>query len=339
MKRKILDDILIGNSGARYENVEFCGKVTVGEEARGVSFIGCSFAALLVLGKDASLVSSTVCFDGVGVEAKADGLLVRDCRFEGTGTAILATAEGADIRDCRFALNEAGTAVAMVGATNAILALSAVTGAKRALVMENCFNCVAVKNELPAVYAEGGRHLYICDNTLSDRLYAKDVNYLLADGNEYPADGADHAAVCAGNQNTNGDTVTDVDARLEVGANEDLLPHVDRDLFVGMERRKSVKEYGVGDGLSVYDYLMARAVTDEYVIFAPGVYATDHAAILTEAHKNTTVYAYGVFVEHIEYPDKNNTHQHLSIRASGSGTTAGKQHPFLAQPFLQCRTQ
>ena len=203
--------------------------------------------------------------------------------------------------------------------------------------MQSCFNTVAVRNRACCIFAVESRHLYICDNHLSCRLYAEDIDYLLADGNTYEENGKDHTAATENNTNVNGDTVTDVNARLEVGANEELLPHVDRDLFVGMERKKTVKVYGE-EPLAVYDYVLAHAVTDEYVILAPGVYETDHSAIFTAEHANTTVYGYGVLVEHVEYAEKNNSSQHISVRSSSNiafkGLTVGYAQPSNGQVYI-----
>lgn len=337
MSTKIMEDILIKENGARYADAEFCGKVTVADGVRGVVFENCRFTALENGGADMFVIGCTFAFSGVGLASHGHGLYVRDCHFTGTGTAIAATGEEADIRSSIFSLSGDSVGVSLREAQNAIVALCTFEGAEKSVVMENCFNTIAVRNRAASILAEGGEHLYICDNELGGKLHAKEIDYLIADGNTYPTDGADHTPVLKGNQNTNGDTVTDVNARLDVGANEDLLPHIDRDLFVGMERKKTVKVFGE-EPLAVYDYVLAHALTDECVILAPGVYETDHSAIFTAEHANTTVYGYGVFVEHVEYAEKNNSAQHISVRGSENisfkGLTVGYAQPSNGQVYI-----
>ena len=337
MSTKIMEDILIKEDGARYADTEFCGKVTVADGVRGVVFENCRFTALENNGADTFVIGCTFAFSGVGLASCGRGLFVRDCRFTGSGTAIAASSEETDIRTSSFALAEDGVGVSLREAQSAIVALCEFAGAEKSVVMENCFNTVAVRNRATSILAEGGEHLYVCDNELSGKLHAKNIDYLIADGNTYPTDGADHTAVTEGNRNVNGDTVTDVNARLEVGANEELLPHIDRDLFVGMERKKTVKVFGE-EPLAVYDYVLAHAKTDDCVILAPGVYETDHSAIFTDEHKNTALYGYGVMVEHIEYEEKNNSHQHISVRSTEKisflGLTVGYAQPSNGQVYI-----
>ena len=53
------------------------------------------------------------------------------------------------------------------------------------------------------------------------------------------------------NQNINGNDITNVDARADVGANEDILPHTNKDLFLEMTPKSTVKDAVGGTSLSL----------------------------------------------------------------------------------------
>ena len=311
MSERITEHIVIGRNGACYEGVQFDGRVTVKAGVKGTSFTGCRFTSLINEGEDTTVLNSAFAFREVGIESRGRGLFVKNCRFEGNGTAISVSGEDVEIREITATVGKSGVGISICHAVNALVALSTVYGAQRSLVMQDCFNSVAVRNSLISVHATGGKHLYICDNEMSDRLYAKGINYLLADGNTYPEDGANHAAVTENNKNTNGDTVTDVNARLEVGADEDLLPHIDRDLFVGMARKQHVKECGADKPRSLYEYITEAGKGVPCVIVAPGAYAVEMTARFTAEHSGLTVYAYGVFAEGVEYAERSYNSPHI----------------------------
>ncbi|MBQ8351409.1 MAG: right-handed parallel beta-helix repeat-containing protein, partial [Clostridia bacterium] len=146
--------------------------------------------------------------------------------------------------------------------------------------------------------ASNSKNLYVCDNSLGGRLTVNNNNFFLCDGNTFPEDEWTHDTVQTGNMNHNGNNLMDVNARLEVGADENLLPHIDKDLFVGMDRKTFVKDVTESeDDISVTAYILAHCKTDDYVIVAPGAYAAESGMSFRAEHSNTTIYAYGVYVE------------------------------------------
>ncbi|MBQ8173867.1 MAG: hypothetical protein IJ009_00530, partial [Clostridia bacterium] len=244
----------------------------------------------------------------------------------GTGTAISSSGAELEVRLCTLKTSSDGIGVEIKGSygtQNSLVALSIIEGAQKSVVAESSHNTVLVRNSLVSVHANGNTNIYICDNAMGGRIFSENNNYFIADGNTYLADNKDHRAVTAGNENTNGDTLTDVNARLEVGADEDLLPHINKDQFVGMERKQTVKEYGTEKALSVYDYLMEHAKTDDIVVIAPGAYATEATATLNAAHNNTVVYAYGVLAEGVEYSNKSYDRGHFRVSGIENLTIKG----------------
>ena len=309
-----------------FENVQFNGKVTVGEDATGVVFNGCRFSSLDNAGTDTYLLNSYVAFTGVGVTSSGEGLYIRSCRFEGTGTAVTSSGAALDVRTSTFRVDRDGIGVeicGVYGTENSIVAQCEIRGAQRSVAVKTAHNTVVLRNSLISVQAVGNTNLYVCDNEMGGRLEAENNNYLLADGNAYPADGLDHRAVDTGNENKNGDTVTDVNARLEVGANTELLPHGNKDQFIGMERRATVKEYGVEKEKAVYPYVAALAKESDCVILAPGAYSTTLKLELDASHSNTVIYAYGVLVEGVRYENRSYNTGHISLKYTEGLTIKG----------------
>lgn len=162
--------------------------------------------------------------------------------------------------------------------------------------VNGAFNCSVILNVADKITASGNKNLYVIDNNVAAKLSLTDNNYLIADGNTF-------SALCsAGNANTNGNTVTDVDYRPEVGANEDILPHTNKELFVGMPRRTTVGN----TGLSFQEYLDKCAKDGKNaLIVPPGAYSFLERTTVSEIHSNTTIYAYGVYQEYAETDFKN----------------------------------
>lgn len=336
----IVGDVTIASSDIIFENVHFTGKVTVDGDAKNVLFNSCRLTALANDGQSTAVINSCVAFTGVGIANTGKNLYIQNCRLTGTGTAISSTGAGLDVRTSTVETSADGIGVEIKDKTsvNCIVSLSVIRGTQKSVVLDDVLNTAVVRNSLTSVYATANKNIYICDNAMGGRIVSENNNYFLADGNAYPADGLDHRAVVAGNENTNGDTLTDVNARLEVGANEELLPHVDKDLFVGMERKASVREPGRNTESAVYEYMMRHAAADDYVVVAPGVYSTTGPVQLNATHNNTTIYAYGVYVEAVEYADRNYAEGHIRVKGASNisfkGLSVGFEQPSCGQVYV-----
>ena len=155
------------------------------------------------------------------------------------------------------------------------------------------YNCSVILNKASGIVANDNKDVFVIDNALSGKLTLIANDRIIADGNTFDA------ADISDNLNENGDTVHDVDERDEFGANEKLLPHTDKDQFVGMSRRAFVTDAELGR-ISVAEYIRTKAESENTVILAPGAYATE-TLNLENKHSHTVLYAYGALIEQITY--------------------------------------
>ncbi len=269
-----------------------------------------------LVGSELTLAGVCLCGDLV-IDAAANDALLEDCYIEGSVTVYAA---GVTLRNCRVTGK-----VTFAGAENAMLAASDVAS----VCVESCANAVLVLNNAGDVTAKANENLYIIDNTLAT-LVAAENDYFIADGN------AASEAKIRENRNVNGDNLTDVDARLPVGADERLLPHGNKEQFVGMPRRATVRS--TGEEMSLYAYIMKTAETEEVVIVPPGVYAVDEECVFEKKHSNTKVYGYGVYAEAIKAEDGNYKKRHLAMleaeNVSFLGLTVGYAQQSCGQVYV-----
>ncbi len=284
-----------------FENVEIVGKLTLATTADTTVLNACRLTgetAVVSDGDDLTVMNAYIGFTACGIESRGNGLIVQNCRVEGQGTAITSSGEDAAVKYNTLSLDKDDTGISFgKGTVNAIAAMNVVNGAQKSVSVSEARNAVIVRNTLVSVEGLQNRNLYICDNALGGRVTVKNNNYLLVDGNTYPTDEKNHAAVQENNENTNGDTLMNVDTRPEVGADESLLPHVDKDQFVGMERKEKVKDSVAENEQSIYQYIRTQAAAEPYVFIPPGAYSETDTLRLYDAHKDTTIYAYGAYVE------------------------------------------
>lgn len=334
----VSEAITVTENDRVYRGVDFLGTVTVALGVSGTAFENCRFLSLENKGDGTAVVDSYVTFDGVGIHSTGNGLLVQNCRFEGTGTAIDATGDATEIRLCSIRTSGDGVGVSLGVTQNSLVALSEIRGPQNSVVLDGVCNTAVVRNSLISVNAEGSTNIYVCDNEMGGRVCGTDNDYFLADGNTYPEDGKNHTALLSGNTNTNGDTITDVNARLDVGANEEILPHINRELFVGMERRATVREYGAGSEKQLYAYILEQGRHTDYVVVAPGAYAVEMTAHFTDVHDGTTVYAYGVMAEGVAYENRSYNIQHIVAdgveNLTVKGLTIGYAQPSCGQIYV-----
>lgn len=276
------------------------GSLTVETAAAGSTIADCRIEGYIDnRADDLSLLRSAVVFEGEGLcDGSRQGLFVRDCVFDGDGVAISSYSDNAQITFCTVK-----GAIALGNAENQLAALNtaeniSVLGAKNSVVLKNVANDIR---------ADGCHALYVIENKIAGKLALTDNNYVNADLNECAS------VVSSGNENANGDNITDVNARPECGADKSLLPHVDRDLFVGMPRKAKVKDPDAELELTLPQFVMENSRTESIVIIAPGAYCSDECMRLGTESSDTTIYAYGVYAErqqdlhsHIEIGDADN---------------------------------
>ena len=320
----IVGDVeIVDASAVTFENVQIKGNVTVGKGCTEVTFLSCRIeGGITNKGTNVGLKDCYVKFTEAGLADSGKGTVVLNSRFEGEGTAIKTAATGASYTYNTITVNAEGIGVAMEkGTTNSVAGMNIIRGTQTSATINEVYNTSFVRNSVISVTAANNHALYVIDNAMGGRLKATDNNYLLADGNAFPEDGKSHVTVQSGNTNTNGDTLMDVDARLEVGADENLLPHVDKDLFVGMETQDAVHTIE-SDEYTLYNYILEEASKKEVVIVTPGKYGIATAAVFDSRHNNTTVYAHGVYAE-AQLPTSGN-YANGHLRISGAANIAIK---------------
>ena len=171
---------------------------------------------------------------------------------------------------------------------NILVAKNQISGAKTSVLYRNASNSVLLSNELESADVEGCINIYVCENTLTGTLRLINNNYLIANRN------ASARLAQSGNANQNGDTVTDLSVRELAGANEELLPHINSEQFVGMERRAEVRTLSGSKPLD--EYIADSLRENKDVIVPPGCYIGG-TKVNYEALTDVNIYAYGVYEE------------------------------------------
>ena len=172
---------------------------------------------------------------------------------------------------------------------NTLAALNRTTGA---ITAKNGKNTVILMNEAGSLSADGGVSLTLVKNTVSGGASARNVSYLLMQGNTFSG-----AVNTSGSTDTYGDDLFDPTVRKENGVNEDLLPKTDVEVFTGMTHKTGVRtENGVQ---TLKRYLNVSARSNTYAIVPPGLYTAD--ALALAGIESYDVYAYGVDVEFKSY--------------------------------------
>lgn len=272
------------------------------------------------------------------LDTAARGTTLRGSCLTGAKVGLSTAATGFYIRENSFALATDSVAITIgAGALNGLVALNEITGAQKSISLCGATNVLVILNSAVTVELVGNTSVYVCENALGGRIRAESNRYLIADGNTFLADGLDHATLCADNENVNGDSLTDVDARPAAGADEALLPHVNKDLHLGMERLETVREGAYDTGLSAKEYIEKLAAAGTRVILAPGLYASQDTIVLGAAHSDTTVYGYGALIER-DVTAAMNIGGHISIDGAHAitfkGLTIGYERQSCGQVYV-----
>ena len=297
------DVTLFGCTGVTLREVEIVGcetALTTDPASVALTLDGCRLSgktALSLAASGATIRASVISACEAGIANTADGTGVYGCTF--TGAGIRSCGEDLIVRQNSFCGEGTLGVLLCEGTQNALVAENLFHGEGVSITARNTRNSVLVLNQANVISVCDNRNLYVCENLLRDRLMAVRNTYFLADGNVYPGDEKDHSPLLSENTEENGDTLMDVNARLPYGADERLLPHVDRDQFVGMPRRHTVREEN-GATRTLDAYITECAKEGEKVIVPPGAYTVDAGMKFDTSHSNTTLYAYGVYYERAE---------------------------------------
>ena len=289
----------------RLENVSIIAPeavaVTVDAASKGVTLRSARIEGKTAVESGASslaILRSAILFSESGIlDSSESGLFVRDCRMTGTaGSAIKTAGDRVEIRNNTIKTASDATAVEVGEAKHVLVAANLIEDAQRSISVTGADNVSILRNTVISVDAQNGKHIYIVDNAVGGRVSVSDNSYLIVDGSTHPADELNHETVSVGNNETNGDGLMDVDKRLSVGADMNLLPHVDKLQFVFEEPQATVYD-PEGAQMEIDDYVLAHAAEEDYVYIAPGAYSTTTCWELRDTHSGTTIYAYGAYVE------------------------------------------
>lgn len=233
-----------------------------------------------------------------GIITDGDDFAMLNTVVSAVEAGIISSGKYASIRNCTVTCAQNGVGIDLTeGAYNALVALNVITDVQTSVRVTKGFNCVVLLNSAVNVRGEENTNLYVVENNLGGIIDIKKNNYLLVNSNAFVNDGQRHDVISVENTNYNGNNLHDVNARAEYGANEELLPHTNKDLFIGMERRAVVRDISQMKSYTIRDYIRALSISESRIIIAPGVYNVSSSTVLGKVHSNTTLYAYGVYQE------------------------------------------
>lgn len=272
-----------------------------------------------------TVLDSVISYQSVGLEDVSDaGLTIRNCLLTGEGNAVMSTGRDVAVRGNTIETGENATGVILHGENvydvetgticrevednptryvlhNGLIAENRIINAQCGIFLDGVTNSTVVWNSVTSIQVNNGHAVYVCDNELGAVLTATHVEYLLADGNQYPDDGYPHDAVTVDLYAPSGNNLLDVDARLEYGVDETLLPQVDRELFVAASCKTTVRDMTIAETNRTVDaYVMELAGQEggKRVILPPGKYTIqDPIDFNGNLYDETTIYGYGVYLE------------------------------------------
>ena len=220
------------------------------------------------------------------ITVEADNVSIINCTIIAEDDAIISSGKYLTVRGNKIICHLAAVTLTN-GSYNCLVAQNETDGE---ISISAAHNCSVTLNRAAKITARNNKNIYIIENTVAETLTLSDNNYLIGDENKF----GKLVAYC--NSNENGDTVTNIDERLTVGANERILPHTDKDLFIGMEIQPTVRDASLDSPLTLPEYLTTLAKTEDVIIIAPGAYICERV-YLDATHSNTKIYAYGAYAE------------------------------------------
>ncbi len=256
----------------------------------------------LVLGDNASIFGggATLVAES-GIEIKGSGVSLYGLKII-SESGINVSGDDCAIQNCEICASITSSGKRFIAKNNKIdgdVTLS--SGSENGLVAQNkikgditvkgAFNSVIILNNANNINAEDNTNLYVIKNTLSELLDVKNNRYIICDGNRTSG------VVSSDNKETNGDNITNITARPEFGVNEGLLPHINRERFVGMKKHETVRDISLPEAYGLGDYIRASAAGSDVVIVPPGVYTLHGEFHIDASCSNTDIYAYGASAE------------------------------------------
>ena len=278
--------------------------IDVSDDCYNVAVKSCRISATdtaLVMNADfATVYQNYFCADK-GLVSTGDDAAVQSNIIVSKSLGVSASGAYCSVKNNTIETASDGVAIKFADTENGLVALNDISGAQISVDISSAFNCSVILNSAVRVRGVGSTNLYVVDNSLGGAIELLECNYLICDGNSFPDNGQPHPTIKTNSENYNGDNMHDVNARLEVGADEELLPHTNKDLFISMERRSQVRDISLPKSYTFNAYVRNEAKNNSIVIVPPGVYSVNSTLNIQASHSNTTVYAYGVYQEAMNY--------------------------------------
>ncbi len=269
---------------SKISNLNITGTLLIDSGADGTVITNCRInGGIRIRANNVAILKTRVNYVSEGIiDDSENGLYVRDSIIEGEGLAISSRADNTEIRNCTVSSD-----IVLGEGENQMVALTKCGG----IHISGARNSSLIKNDAESISADGNHALYVIENAVSGTLLLSDNNFIIADLNKAGD------TVSEGNENMNGDNITDVNARLPVGADKNLLPHIDKDLFVGKPRKATVRDPEADSERALPRYVMDESKTEDVIIIAPGAYISEESMVFHTENSHTTIYAYGVYAE------------------------------------------
>ena len=301
------------------EGVEAAGQTAVlfDDTTSELTLRGCRLIAhgdglVLPAASRATVIDTAFSAGGTALSLAGQDVLIENCVLNAPAGGMLLQASEASLTYSTLRGSLQATRC-----ENMLLGGNLLYGSETTLVLQGGYNISCVRNRLCGVRVTGTHAAYLVDNYLDAGLAVLGSDYILADGNLF-AEGA--GATVQETGHPSGDSLLDVDARAEAGAKEELLPQVDRDLFVSMTRKRSVRCASGNE--KIVNFIATQADAGGLVFVPPGAYATDVTLAMSTKRKGVTVYAYGVLLERDTYGGHNlyiEETDHLTIKGLALG--------------------
>ncbi|MBE6646453.1 MAG: hypothetical protein E7611_02280 [Ruminococcaceae bacterium] len=274
--------------------------VAIDEASYDIAFKSCKIYAsdtAIKTDADKTTVYQSYLSADMGLVASSDGVVIQDSQVVANAVGVSVCGEDCAVRNCLVEGSADSIGINVTaGAVNALVALNVVKDVQKSIVVSGGFNCVVLLNSAIRVIGETNTNLYVIENKLGGAIELDGNEYLICDGNTFNADGLSHPVIDNSNTEKNGNNIHDINARVEYGANEDILPHTNKDLFIDMERRESVVDISQTKSYGLANYIRSMAKNEPFVILPPGAYTSGMVAF-EAPHSNTTLYAYGAYIE------------------------------------------
>ncbi len=298
-----------GSSNITFNNVDINGEaiaLSIDGQSKAIAFDSCKISAdetaVISAGANVSIYETAIAADKAILSSGTD-LTVQNSRIDAKSAAIVSSGAYAIVRQNTVNADADGVGIDFSeGSYNGLIALNDINGVKRSVNVDRGYNCVVLLNSAVCISGTKNTNLYVVENSLGGIIELKDNKYLLCDENSFLS-GSDKV-ISLRNSEYNGSDLHDINARVEYGANEELLPHTNKDLFLTMERRKNVTDLSLLKETAYVAYVTSKAIDDDVVIVPPGAYSAMGSLGFSQGHEGTTFYAYGVYQEKAVMKDK-----------------------------------